>query len=599
MDQSVGYGLFILDKATELWGHNIIEFDIPALKKLYGWKPPAGCKIRDTQVCASVIWTDIEEMDYKLVKANRMPARLIGYYSLEAFGFRLGVLKGTYGKTADWSKWTPEMQSYCEQDVEVTEALVRKIIAQNYSEECIQLEHDFAETVAADMCRRGVCFDETSAASLFAQLSQRVADLEAELKRSFPPKVVEYVTPKKQIKKTKIIEFNPTSRPQVAERLQGMGWVPTEFTDGGSVRVDDEVLATIDIPEAKPLAELFMLDKRLGYLATGKNSLLKYVKAGRLHGRVITNGAVTGRCTHSSPNLGQVPRVGSPYGAEFRSLFVASPGFVLVGADASGLELRCMAHYLAPYDGGAYIKLVTEGDVHTFNQGVFGLPPGKHGRNCSKTGIYCLVYGGGDETLGAALVLLDTEHEQAAMLLELDDSEYRRLRKAGPVNARRLANYKRGKYARARIRKHLTGYAKLVDTLAEVVFGPVTYVSQSGFKKRSGGRGYIIGLDGRRLKARSEHAILNTLFQSAGALLVKKATVLWDRKMTAMGYVRGVDYGLVLHVHDEKQSESRPEIAEINGKTFVESIAEAGRVWNFRCPLTGEYKVGKNWAETH
>lgn len=595
---SIRQGLTILSEATELWGHNILEFDLPALKKLCGWSPNPATKVRDTQVCARVIWTDIEDNDFRLKNAGILPGRCVGAYTLEAFGYRLGILKGEYGKTADWSVWTPEMQSYCEQDVAVTEALVNKILSKNYSETCFDLEHEFAQIVAVEMCDRGVRFDEPAAAKLYGQLAGRAEELRNELQRVFPPKTVVYYTAKKQLRREKVVEFNPGSRDHVAERLSELGWKFTDFSDKtGKATIDDDVLSNCTLPEAKPLAELFMVNKRLGYLATGNKALLKYVSNGRIHGRVITNGTVTGRCGHSNPNLGQVPRVGSPFGTESRALFIPSEGLVLVGADASGLELRCLAHYLAPFDGGEYIKLVTEGDVHTFNQGVFGLPPGKPGRQLAKNAIYCIIYGGGDEKLGETLVLLSEDHEAAAQSVPLTESQRKRLSKDGPLTPIREANFKRGMYARSRVLKHLKGYAELTEAVATAVFGPVISVSRTGYKVRDNarGRGYLIGLDGRKLHCRSEHSALNTLLQSAGALLVKKATCIWYRSIREAG----IPAWLVLHVHDEIQAESAPDKAEDVGKLFPTAVAEAGRFFKFRCPLTGEYKVGKNWAETH
>lgn len=157
------------------------------------------------------------------------------------------------------------------------------------------------------------------------------------------------------------------------------------------------MLASLPFPECKPLVDYLELLKIIGMLAEGKNGWLKLVGPdGRIHGRVITNGAVTGRCTHNSPNLAQIPARGQ-YGKHCRALFAAPPGQVMVGADASGLELRMLAHYLAAYDGGAYAKVLLEGDIHTANQHAAGLET----RDNAKTFIYAFLYGAGDEKLGS------------------------------------------------------------------------------------------------------------------------------------------------------------------------------------------------------
>jgi DNA polymerase I-like protein with 3'-5' exonuclease and polymerase domains len=183
---------------------------------------------------------------------------------------------------------------------------------------------------------------------------------------------------------------------QIADRLMKRGWKPQAFTESGEPKVDESVLSGIDMPEAELLSEYLMLNKRIGQLATGKQAWLKLEKKGKIHGRVNHMGAVTSRCTHSNPNTAQIPSVGAPYGKECRELFIAPSGYSLLGADASGLELRCLAHYMAAYDDGAYADVVLNGDIHTANQ----LAAGLDSRNQAKTFIYGFLYGSGDEKTG-------------------------------------------------------------------------------------------------------------------------------------------------------------------------------------------------------
>lgn len=604
---SISDGVKVLETADELIGHNIKDFDIPQLERLCGLKLKAGCKVTDTLVISRLIWTTVEEKDHRNADAGKFPARLIGSHSLEAWGYRLGVLKGAFnaGKDADpdWSKWTPEMQGYCEQDVVVNAALVTLIEKQNYSQQAIELEHKFRDVIR-QMEKFGILFDEQKAASLYGTLVQRKHELTEELQRTLEPTIIELKTPEywhafddpngrrwktksearkalgpkagSQVRagpnKQKIIPFNPGSRPQIADRLMRRGWVPAKTTETGKPQVDESVLEGMDFPEAKLLAEYLLVEKRLGMLAEGKNGWLKLVKNGRIHGRVNTNGAVTGRCTHSTPNMAQVPSVALSkegkllYGrdglwaTECRELFVADPGFVLVGADASGLELRCLAHYLARWDGGAYGRIVLEGDVHTANQLAFGLPEGKPYRAPAKNGIYAVVYGAGDWKFGSTLF-------PPHLFGVLTDAEYKR----------------RGASARLKFRRAVPAFAKLSDAV----------------KSQVAKNGYLSGLDGRKLMIRSQHAALNTLLQSAGALIVKLGTVLLFERMAELGYVFGKDWALLLHIHDEVQLLARPELAEMTGKLAVECFAEAGRIFGFRIPITGEYKIGPNWAATH
>lgn len=594
-----------MSEADELIGHNIIEFDLPALEKVYGFRPKPGCKITDTLTLSRLIWPDIGTDDHAEIAKKKLPAKLMGRYSLEAWGYRLGVYKGDYGKTADWTRWTPEMQRYCEQDVIVTLELYNAIQRKNYSPVAMKLELDFA-SIIQKMCARGFAFNQTKAAQLYSVLIAKRDAIETEIQRVFPPETIEYETPKKKQKRTKVVAFNPRSRVQVAKKLESLGWVPTEFTPTGQPKIDDDVLEAVPYESCKPLAELFLLNKLLGMLAVGEQAWMLVEKKGRIHSRVISGGAVTGRCTHSQPNIAQVPKVTKPYGKECRGLFGPSPGMVLVGADASGLELRCLAHYLYPLDGGSYVEAVTVGDVHTTNQKAFGLPPGKPGRDKSKTGIYCHNYGGGDEKLGWSLGPLDPIHEATAQAAHLTDrhaagfvkeltgewprkvtADHWRLIKA-KIPAHRIADTKRGAYARKAVGTGITGLGLLIEKIQALID-----------KKSELFRGYLIGVDGRRLRIRSKHAALNTLLQSAGALAVKMATVIWYNTLISEGLVWGVDFALVAHIHDEIQAESKPEHADRVGRAFVEAMQEAGRVLKFLCPLTGEYKIGADWAETH
>ena len=180
------------------------------------------------------------------------------------------------------------------------------------------------------------------------------------------------------------IEFNPGSRAHIAKVLMDRGWVPQEFTDTNQPKVDESVLKDVkDIPEVPLILEYLVVEKRIGQLAEGKNAWLKLEKNGVIHGRVNPNGAVTGRATHSTPNIAQVPAVGAPYGEECRELFGPPSGWLQVGVDASGLELRCLANRMHPFDEGEYATEILSGDIHTKNQMAAGLPT----RNNAKTFI--------------------------------------------------------------------------------------------------------------------------------------------------------------------------------------------------------------------
>ena len=550
----------MMDEADIIVGHNVISFDLPALRKLYNWVPSA--LVRDTLTMSRLIHTDIRDYDInRSRKEDDYPTNITGSHGLKAWGYRLNMLKGTYLESSDLTKWTKELEDYCEQDVKVTLELLNHLESKKYSEEAIKLEHDFA-WIMTEQELNGFAFDVKSAEQLYAKLATEKIELESEFQSLFPPKVIQMkmtwwiaggqqfstksaaiaagYKPKEIVKgdhKVKRIPFNAASRDHISERLMAQGWEPNQFTEGGKPKVDETVLVGLPYPEAKKLARYLTLQKRMGQLADGANGWMKLERKGRIHGHVVTNGAVTGRCTHRYPNMAQVPRE-----PEYRSLFTASEGKVLIGCDASGLELRCLAHYM---NDPEYTHKLLEDDIHTVNQKAAGLPT----RDNAKTFIYGFLYGAGDAKIGE--IIGGSSKEGAS------------------------------------IKK------RFLESL------PSLRVLKEKILKALEGRDYLMGLDGRKLQIRSNHAALNTLLQSAGALVMKKATVnLWEKLQTE-GLIQGKDFSFVAHVHDEFQLEVWPENKDKVMALAVESIREAGDYFKFKCPLDGEAKAGTNWADTH
>ena len=550
-------GLEKLRRTKLLIGHNILGFDIPAIQKVFPRWEPKG-KVRDTYNIARLIWPEIIERDVFL---KHMPKNMKGKYSLESFGFRLGVLKGDFGKTTDWKQWTPDMQKYCEQDVEVTKALWERIKKAEYSEEAIQLEHDFQKIIHQQE-KNGVCFDVVKALQLKYELEASLKDLKAKIQEKIPPKEMRTpFTPKVNSKKygyekgvttfKKFIKvFNPASRMQIGNYLiEKYLWEPAEFTPTKRPKLSGEILRGLPYEETPLFADFLEANKLFGQLSSGEKSWLKYVKNGKIHGQMTTNGAITGRCTHQKPNLGQVPSLSSFRGEECRELFYAPEGYLMVGADAEQLELRCLAHYLFPYDRGAYAKAILEGDIHTTNEEAAGLPD----RNSAKRFIYALNYGAGYQLLGSIVIPEASAKEQAI----------------------------EGKRLKQNFMQKIHGFGKLGQDL------------QTTLKLRK----HLLGLDGRKLKPRAEHKALNTLLQSAGGVIMKKANViLWE----ALEDNHLAEHCMqVLQVHDEYQLYAKTDYAEEVGELAADAIYQAGRYFDFRCPLAGNYKIGKNWKETH
>ena len=560
-------GVRMLMEADKIIAHNAIGFDVPALQKVYPWFTPAKEKVLDTLVLSRLIWSDLKDRDFELIKAKRaaVPTRLAGSHSLGAWGHRLGEHKGDY--QGGWDTWSPEMQEYCVQDVVVLTRLWNRILEQNYSQQSIDLEHQVA-WIVCEQERRGFAFDVQAAVQLAVKLTARRDELERELQDTFQPwwssdgehtptksinyKKVERASPVAGCPFTKVKQniFNPGSRHHIADRLATLrNWVPKEYTPSGQPKVDEVVLVKLKYPETKPLAEYFLVQKRLGQLSEGRNAWLQLEKKGRIHGRVNTIGAATHRMTHSTPNITQVPSVRKPYGKECRSLFMAGPGKLIVGADVAGLELRLLAHFMARYDKGEYAKVILEGDVHTHNQHAAGLPT----RDAAKTFIYAFIYGAGDGKLGEILSP-----------------------NASAQECRRL-----GKRLRHKFLRDIPALGALTDAVK------LTY----------GKKNFLSGLDGRLLHVRSEHSALNMLLQSAGALVCKQWMVEADKLLK----LRDLDTrcGQVATVHDELQFEADAPVADQVGQALVDSIETAGKIFKLRIPLTGEYKTGPSWADTH
>ena len=505
-----------IKKATLLIAHNGISFDFPVLNRI--WKTTITMsQVRDTLVM-SRLSNPSREGGHSLGKL----ATLVRRTKKEYDDFDGGL--------------TPEMVEYCKEDVVICGELYLYLLKelQGFSEQCTDLEHK-VQAIIAKQEKRGFLLDVVKATSLLVDWKTDLSSIEEGLQEVFPPIVTERVSEKTGKKLKDDVEvFNPGSRQQIAKRLMSLGWKPTKHTEKGQVIVDESVLAGVDIPEAKLIAHYLLLQKRVAQVESWIDAVSE---DGRVHGKVITNGAVTGRMTHHSPNMAQVPSSHSPYGGDCRACWTVPEGKVLVGADAASLELRMLAHYMKDED---YVREVVEGDIHTKNQIAAGLET----RAQAKTFIYALLYGAGPAKIGA--------------IVNGSAKEGREL----------ISTFLRNTPSLLRLREKV---------------------------ERLSAQGILPGLDGRQLQVRSAHSALNTLLQSAGAIVMKQGLVILSSKIQKLK----LDAHFVANVHDEWQLECSEVDADVVGSLAVESIKEAGTVLKLRCPLDGEYKKGKTWAQTH
>lgn len=546
-------GYEFLMSATKLIGHNIIGYDLPALRKV------EGIDLSDKKIVDTLVLS-------RLFKPTRE-----GGHGLESWGYRLGYNKGSYGQSdGAWDAYCEEMLEYCKRDVLLNTKVYKELRKESrgFTGQSIRLEHDVAKIVEQQR-DNGFQFDMRKAMLLVALFEEKLAAVEAEVHETFKPRVtVQILSPQytktnrlaktakdqddkgvrltddewlemelnsKPIRRETEIPFNLGSRKQIGEYLVEAGWKPKNYTPTGQPIVDEGTLSKVkDIPEAQMIAKYLMLQKRLAQV----NSWIKAVEPdGRIRGYVNPNGAVTGRMTHSHPNTAQVPSTNSPYGAECRACWTVKSGNKLVGIDASGLELRMLAHYMNDED---YTNEILNGDIHTTNQKLAGL----ESRNQAKTFIYALLYGAGDAKLGSVA----------------------KRGKAG------------GKQLRRQFLDSLPSFKQLIQRV-----------------QRESKKGFLKGLDGRKLFVRSEHAALNTLLQGAGAIVMKEALVILEHNL----WLKRIDAKIVANVHDEWQIECRPSQAEKVGELGVQAIIQAGKNLNLNCPLDGDYNIGDGWHETH
>lgn len=570
---TIAEGIEVLNQADVIAGHNWTDYDGPVLEKLRGREYAPTAEIHDTVVWSRLCFSDRRERDFRLKDQGRLEGRYVGQHSLASWGARFGYPKGDW---SSWEKFEQGMLTYCIRDVKVNVRLYRFLEGHLPTKVCggrtaAQVEGVFAD-ILGQQERTGVQLDRKAGEKLLGKLLARRAELLEEIHRVFPARLDWYKINKRTGKRAsrfckvrqgkfenKLVPFKPTSRMQLADRLQQKyGWVPTELSKK-TMRplMHEKILVELAevYPEVKLVSEYYIIEDRISLLEEGPSGYFQLCDENDvLHGRTLHIGAVTHRCTHSKPNTGNVTSIRKPYGLEIRELFVPFDGFIQAGFDADGLELVMKAHYLSRYDGGRFTKILLEGnkadgtDAHTLNAAAINeVTPCN--RDQGKNFTYAFMYGAGDAKLGAMA--------------------------GGPS--------KLGRRIRRALKKSIKGLEPLLDALEE------------RYKQDRN----ITSLDGRRVGVRSVHALLNTLLQSAGAVVMKWVTVFLHEELLARGVVPGVDYIQTGHIHDEVQGSLRPHLKAEFSEAVTAAFERTTEALGLRCPATGSADFGASWADTH
>ena len=546
-----------LTRADYIVAHNGCAYDLPVLYRLRGWVPSPGCTIVDTLIAGRLILPNLSDLDDKTAAMGgpKLSGKLRGRYSLEAWGARLGIPK-IGADIEDWSVWMPEMEARCIGDVAITKALYHLLQPDSYSQQAMALEYRTA-AICDRITSDGIPYDTEKAARLCRQWTARRAELETQLQQQFPG-------------------TNLNSRAQIGALLEGRGWVPEKRTEKTKQpKIDDELLETIPTiyPEFAGLGEHYTLGRRLASLADGDKAWSKHLgEDGRIHGAIIHIGTPHSRATHRNPNIAQVPnpKKGKPLAAECRALFHHDGDWVFVSCDQAGLQDRGFAHYLAAFDGGEYGRSYVAGkDPHWGAATALGLVSCERDKTSKLHGViregcksfrYGFLFGARAKRLGEILATTIRAAQQI-------DPTYR-----GPPAD--------GARALQRFEAATPGLKQLRQLL-----------------EKKSGRGWVDGLDGRRVPVDAKYKALNRLVTSAEAIVCKRWLInVYDELSARFHYGWDGDAVIVAWIHDELVVCCRPDIAEQVGELMVRHAKEPGGFYDLRVPLDAEYKIGATWA---
>jgi DNA polymerase-1 len=583
--------LLFMDSIDVLIMHNGIGYDWPLLKKLYGYEFK-GKKV-DTLIMSRLL-------NPKRIVPFNCPDKKIGPHSIAAWGYRVGRGKPDHN---DWAQFSDEMLHRCAEDVEILHLVYDALLAEAKNGkwknafllcfelfECLQQQEEYGWLVDREHMEKCV-----------RQLTKWIERIDRVVVPKLPlileieevKKNGEYAYIKKPFLKSgeysesvsnwyartghdpvhfpvvgpfSRIDFRRTdlnSNDETKDFLLSLGWEPLEWnTDDNGNRTSpklskDDPFDGIENKLGKLVAKRVQCRQRRGII----QGLMGLIRPDGRIGSVVNNLAVTGRATHR--NIVNIPKASSFYGKQMRQMFTCKPGFVLVGTDSAGNQLRQLA---ARMGNPEYIYAMVSGkkedgtDPHSLTQRAGEL----ESRDIAKNVIYCLLFGGGDPKLAKTA--------------------------KKPVGS--------GKSLRDKLYKGLDGLGELMERLQSEWKGSAKKRYNPKYNRMEYYDGKITGLDGRPITVSSEHQLLVYLLQSDEAIHMAKAYVKANADLR-LKYRYGEDYGFVCWYHDEFTVECREDIKEDVKKISEDAIKWAGEFFKIKCPHEGQGAFGKNWYEIH
>jgi len=574
-------------EADLLIGHNVIDFDFPALKKVTGWELEDQEKVHDTMIMS-------QALDYKRFGSNG--------HSMEAWGEYFGQPKQ---KHEDWTQYSPEMRSRCVSDVNLNVRIYDKLLEEFFYiygrneliKPYIQAEH--AVSWWCQECQEvGWPFKTEDAKELLKTLEGEMNKTYEILSSKLGIKCVAVdkckgVVPWKEPKWTKqgfyhkatadwfgvdpcsgfegeerlikgpysrvkFVPLNLDSTDDVKLFLFRNGWEPTQWNFKNDPVTGERRKTSPKITEdsieflggdGKLYTEFLTVKSRYGVTKTWVENV---DENNRLHGTCMTIGTPSMRMRHQI--IVNVPSGDSAWGQEMRRLFTCPPGWSLVGCDSKGNQVRGLAHFIADEN---FIDVILNGDIHQFNADRLTEVLKSMGidhtvlRPRAKRILYAFLFGAAGGKLWS--YIFDT----------VDDQKGNKLRNG--------------------FQKSVPGFKELLDKL-KAIFS----------KTKQDGEGYIPSLAGTRIYVDSYHKLLVYLLQSTEKITCSAACYLLRKYLKE----EKIPYQPYIFMHDELDFAVPDEYKERAMELGIKAFKEGPKLFGINI-MDGDGKVGLDWYDIH